>query len=44
MAGELSIRAYEERDEAEIITLWQAPGLTVPWNEPRHDIQYNTLS
>lgn len=33
------IRAYRTADEAAIIALWQACGLTRPWNDPRKDIQ-----
>lgn len=32
------IRAYQASDEADIIALWQACGLTRPWNDPRKDI------
>ena len=31
-------RPYEARDEAAVIALWQACGLTRPWNDPRKDI------
>lgn len=32
------IRPYEARDEAAVIALWQACGLTRPWNDPKRDI------
>jgi ribosomal protein S18 acetylase RimI-like enzyme len=32
------IRPYETRDEAAVIALWQACGLTRPWNDPKRDI------
>lgn len=32
------IRAYQASDEADIIALWQACGLTRPWNDPGKDI------
>lgn len=32
------IRPFEERDEAQVIALWQACGLVRPWNDPRKDI------
>ena len=35
---QLSIRPYEPRDEAAVIALWQACGLTRPWNDPKRDI------
>ena len=34
----LSIRAFREADEAEIITLWDTCGLLRPWNDPHKDI------
>ena len=34
----MKIRAYEARDEAAVIALWQECGLTRPWNDPRRDI------
>ncbi|OVZ59159.1 GNAT family acetyltransferase [Pigmentiphaga sp. NML080357] len=33
------IRSYRPADEAAIIALWQACGLTRPWNDPRKDIE-----
>lgn len=42
-AGEVSspmrIRVYDEADEAALIHLWTASGLTRPWNDPKLDIQ-----
>lgn len=32
------IRPFRESDEAQVITLWQACGLTRPWNDPRKDV------
>jgi ribosomal protein S18 acetylase RimI-like enzyme len=34
----LSIRAFREDDEGEIIALWDACGLLRPWNDPHEDI------
>jgi ribosomal protein S18 acetylase RimI-like enzyme len=34
----LPIRAYRPADEAAVIALWQAVGLTRPWNDPKRDI------
>lgn len=33
------IRPYQETDEAAVVALWQACGLTRPWNDPRRDIE-----
>ena len=35
----MQIRAFELRDTAAVITLWQDAGLTRPWNNPHLDIQ-----
>jgi ribosomal protein S18 acetylase RimI-like enzyme len=35
---ELEIRPYQASDEQAVIGLWQACGLTRPWNDPRKDI------
>jgi ribosomal protein S18 acetylase RimI-like enzyme len=35
---DLHIRSYRDSDEKAIIRLWQACGLTRPWNDPRKDI------
>jgi RimJ/RimL family protein N-acetyltransferase len=34
----LHIRPFEETDTEAVIALWQACGLTRPWNDPRQDI------
>lgn len=34
----MQIRAYREPDEAQVVALWQACGLTRPWNDPYKDI------
>jgi ribosomal protein S18 acetylase RimI-like enzyme len=34
----LEIRPYRAADEAAVVALWNASGLTVPWNDPRKDI------
>ena len=34
----MTIRAYLEADEAEVVALWTACGLVRPWNDPRKDI------
>ena len=34
----MQIRAYQEPDEAQVVALWQACGLTRPWNDPNKDI------
>lgn len=35
----LTIRTYQESDEEPIINLWFDCGLTVPWNNPKRDIE-----
>jgi ribosomal protein S18 acetylase RimI-like enzyme len=37
-APALSISAIEDRDNPEVIALWQRCGLTRPWNDPEADI------
>ena len=32
------VRSYQEEDEAQVIALWQACNLVVPWNDPVLDI------
>lgn len=32
------IRPFREADEAQVVSLWQACGLTRPWNDPHKDI------
>jgi ribosomal protein S18 acetylase RimI-like enzyme len=34
----MRVRAFEDRDEEEVVALWQRCGLTRPWNDPRKDI------
>lgn len=34
----MKIRPYLESDEAAVVALWQACGLTRPWNNPHKDI------
>ena len=34
----LTIRPFAIADSAEVIAIWQACGLTVPWNDPHKDI------
>jgi ribosomal protein S18 acetylase RimI-like enzyme len=36
----LTIRAMADGDEAAVIALWQACGLTRPWNNPAQDIAF----
>lgn len=35
----MKIRSFQPADEADVIALWQACGLTRPWNDPHRDIQ-----
>ena len=35
----MHIRSYQAADEAAVIALWQAGGLTRPWNDPKRDIE-----
>jgi ribosomal protein S18 acetylase RimI-like enzyme len=35
----MQLRAYRTGDEAAVIALWHACGLTRPWNNPRRDIE-----
>ena len=35
----MQIRAYRPDDEGAVIALWQACGLTRPWNDPKRDIE-----
>jgi ribosomal protein S18 acetylase RimI-like enzyme len=34
----MKIRAYQAPDEEAVVALWQACGLTRPWNDPHRDI------
>lgn len=36
----MEIRAFEESDRSAVIALWQACGLTRPWNDPDADISF----
>lgn len=36
----MDIRTFEERDRSAVIALWQACGLTRPWNDPDSDISF----
>jgi ribosomal protein S18 acetylase RimI-like enzyme len=36
--GELVIRKFVHGDEDAVVALWEAAGLTRPWNDPRKDI------
>lgn len=38
-ADKLEFRAYQPGDEAQVIELWHRCGLTVPYNNPKRDIQ-----
>lgn len=35
----MEIRPYRANDESEVVALWQACGLVVPWNNPTRDIE-----
>ena len=34
----MEIRPFQDRDEADVIHLWERCGLLRPWNDPRKDI------
>jgi len=38
-ASTMQLRAYRPEDESAVIALWQAAGLTRPWNDPKRDIE-----
>ncbi|MBU2551657.1 MAG: GNAT family acetyltransferase [Proteobacteria bacterium] len=38
----LSIRAFRPDDEDEVVRLWRACGLVVPWNDPHEDMARKT--
>ena len=38
MAARLVIRRFVPDDEGAVVALWEAAGLTRPWNDPRKDI------
>src|SRR3974390_1982347 len=35
----LRIRAFESQDEDQVVAIWRACGLVVPWNDPTKDIR-----
>ena len=35
----MQVRPFEDSDEAAVIALWEAAGLTRSWNDPRKDIE-----
>ncbi|MEP6503136.1 MAG: GNAT family acetyltransferase [Betaproteobacteria bacterium] len=35
----MQIRPFQDSDEAAVIALWEAAGLTRSWNDPRKDIE-----
>lgn len=35
-----TIRRFQERDRQAVVALWQACGLTRPWNDPNKDIDF----
>ena len=37
--SDLVIRAFAAGDTADVIALWEAAGLTRPWNDPARDIE-----
>lgn len=37
-AGPIEIREFDEKDEEEVISLWDRCGLLRPWNDPHKDI------
>lgn len=38
-----TIRNFRRDDEADVIALWQQAGLTVPWNNPKSDIERKNM-
>ena len=38
MPGEIAIRPLKDSDIDQVVRLWEASGLTRPWNDPRADI------
>ncbi len=36
--GVVRVRPFEDADEAQVVALWRACGLTRPWNDPHQDI------
>ena len=35
----MEVRPYQPADKTEVVALWQAAGLVVPWNDPYKDIE-----
>ena len=35
----MQVRTFQDSDEAAVIALWEAAGLTRSWNDPRKDIE-----
>jgi ribosomal protein S18 acetylase RimI-like enzyme len=35
----MTVRAFEARDEDDVVSLWKRCGLIRPWNDPHKDIQ-----
>ena len=35
----MQIREFDAGDEAEVLALWKACNLVVPWNDPKKDVQ-----
>ncbi len=40
MAGALTFRPFEDKDEEAVIALWERCGLIRPWNDPARDIRF----
>ncbi len=38
MSPQVSVRPYRDGDEQQVVALWRAAGLVVPWNDPHLDI------
>ena len=36
---DMQVRPFQDSDEAAVIALWEAAGLTRSWNDPRKDIE-----
>jgi ribosomal protein S18 acetylase RimI-like enzyme len=39
MDGEVEVRVVEPEDESVVVALWEANGLTRPWNDPAQDVR-----
>src|SRR5919206_489711 len=39
----MEIRPFQPTDEAAVVALWEACGLTRPWNDPRKDVRRKLL-